>query len=207
MPKPTSKRPEAVEKAIATFEANEGVLRMADALRAGIHRNTLYAMLKQGVVERLCRGLYRLSDAHPLGDPDLVTVATKVPDGVICLVSALAYHELTTQIPHEIHVAISRNSEPPRLEYPPIRVYRFSGKAFSEGIERPLIDKVPVAIYDREKTLADCFKYRNKIGMDSVLESLRLYKDQRRINVDALLRYASICRVTKVIRPYLESIL
>lgn len=207
MSKKTNECPEAVAKAIATFEAHEGVLRMADVLRAGIHRNTLYAMLEQGVVERLCRGLYRLTDDHPLGNPDLVTVATKVPNGVLCLVSALAYHELTTQIPHEIHVAISRNSEPPRLDYPPIRVYRFSGSAFSEGIERPKIDNVPVAIYDREKTLADCFKYRNKIGMDSVLESLRLYKDQRRIHVDALLHYSSICRVTKVIRPYLESIL
>jgi len=207
MPKTTTTHSEAIDKAIAAFDANQGMLRMADALRAGIHRNTLYAMLEQGIVERLCRGLYRLSDARPLGNPDLVTLAKKVPDGVICLVSALAYHELTTQIPHEIHVAISRNSEPPRLDYPPVRVYRFSGKAFSEGIERPLIDKVAVAIYDREKTLADCFKYRNKIGMDTVLESLRLYKDQRHINVDALLHYASICRVTKVIRPYLESIL
>lgn len=207
MPKPTTKQPEAVEKAVAVFEANGGVLRMADALRAGIHRNTLYSMFEQGIVERLCRGLYRLSDAQPLGNPDLVMVAKKVPDGVICLVSALAYHELTTQIPHEIHVAISRNSEPPRLDYPPVRVYRFSGKAFSEGIERPLVDIVPVGIYDREKTLADCFKYRNKIGMDTVLESLHLYRDQRRIDVDALLHYASICRVTEIIRPYLESIL
>ena len=180
---------------------------MADALRTGMHRNTLYTMLKQGVVERLCRGLYRLSDARPLANPDLVTVAKKIPDGVICLVSALAYHELTTQIPHEVNVAVSRNSEPPRLDYPPIRVFRFSGKAFSDGIKRPLIDTVPVAIYDREKTLADCFKYRNKIGMDTVLEALRFYKDQRHKNVDVLLHYASICRVTKIIRPYLESIL
>lgn len=207
MPKTTTTRSEAIDKAIASFDANDGTLRMADALRAGIHRNTLYAMLEQGVVERLCRGLYRLADARPLGNPDLVTVAKKVPDGVVCLISALAHHELTTQIPHEIHVAIARNSEPPRLDYPPLRVYRFSGKAFSEGIERPLIDNVPVAVYDREKTLADCFKYRNKIGMDTVLESLRLYKDQRRINVDALLHYASVCRVTNTIRPYLESIL
>ena len=106
MPKPATKRPEAVAKAVAAFEAHGGVLRMADALCAGIHRNTLYAMLEQGVVERLCRGLYRLSAAGPLGSPDLVTVAKKVPDGVICLISALAYHELTTQIPHEIHVAV-----------------------------------------------------------------------------------------------------
>jgi len=207
MPKTAPKRPDAIETAIKAFENSGGVLRMADALRAGIHRNTLYSMLEQDIVERLCRGLYRLSDSDPLGSPDLVTVAKKVPDGVICLISALAYHELTTQIPHEINVAVSRNSEPPRLDYPPIRIFRFSGKAYSQGIERPLIDNVPVAIYDREKTIADCFKYRNKIGMDTVLESLRFYKDQRRINVDALLDYAAICRVTKVIRPYLESIL
>lgn len=207
MPKTTEKRSGAVEKAVQAFEDHGGVLRMADALRAGIHRNTLYSMLDQGLVERLCRGLYRLADAGPLGSPDLVTAAKKVPDGVICLISALAYHELTSQIPHEINVAVPRNSEPPRLDYPPVRVYRFSGKAYSEGIQRPLIDNIPVAVYDREKTLADCFKYRNKIGMDTVLEALRFYKDQRRVNVDALLGYAAICRVTKVMRPYLESIL
>jgi predicted transcriptional regulator of viral defense system len=114
---------------------------------------------------------------------------------------------MTTQIPHEIYLAISRNSEPPRLDYPPLRVFRFSGESFSAGIKRERVDAVDVRIYDREKTLADCFKYRNKLGMDTVLEALRFYKEQRKIKVDALLRYAKICRVASVMRPYLEAIL
>ena len=180
---------------------------MADALRAGIHRNTLRAMLEADTIERVTRGLYRLQAAPSLGSPDLVTVAEKIPRGVICLISALAYHEMTTQIPHEIYLAISRNSEPPRLDYPPLRVFRFSGESFSAGIKRERVDGVDVRIYDREKTLADCFKYRNKLGMDTVLEALRFYKEQRKIKVDALLRYAKICRVATVMRPYLEATL
>lgn len=203
----TSPQTDATERAISVFRENRGMLRMANALRAGIHRNTLNAMLRAGIVERLSRGLYRLTDALPLGNPDLVTVSHKVPNGVICLISALAYHELTTQIPHEVYVAVSRNSEPPRLDYPPVRVFRFSGKAFTEGIQRHRLDGVAVHIYNREKTLADCFKYRNKIGLDTVLESLRLYREQRRVNVESLMQFAEICRVAKVMRPYLESIL
>jgi predicted transcriptional regulator of viral defense system len=183
------------------------MLRMAQALRSGIHRRTLYALRDAGLTEQLSRGLYRLADTQPLGNPDLVTVAAKVPKGVICLLSALAFHELTTQIPHEVYVAIPRNAEAPRLDHPPVRSFRFSGLAFSEGIETHRMDGVSVRIYSREKTLADCFKYRNKIGLDTALEALRLYKEQGRINVDAILRYAAICRVTKVMRPYLEAVL
>ena len=180
---------------------------MADAIRAGIHRNTLYGMLEAGLIERLSRGLYRVTDSEPLGNPDLVTVAKRVPKGVICLISALAYHDLTTQIPHEVHIAVPRNAEPPRLDYPPIRSYRFSGSAFSTGIETPRIDDIPVRIYNPEKTLADCFRYRNRIGLDTVLEALRLYKERRRVRVDNLLKYAEVCRVARVMRPYLEAIL
>src|SRR5262249_20431875 len=131
----------------------------------------------------------------------------KVPQGVICLISALAYHELTTQIPHQVHVAIPRNSEPPRLEYPPVRLFRFERRAFSEGIEIHSIDKVKVRIYIPEKTLADCFKYRNKIGLDTTVEGLRLYKERGKINRAALLRAAEACRVAKVMQPYLEALL
>jgi predicted transcriptional regulator of viral defense system len=201
------KEPDSVRRAVVSFRANGGMLRMTEALHAGIHRNTLSVMLKTGTIERLSRGLYRLTDVLPLGNPDLVTVAQKAPQSVICLISALAYHELTTQIPHEVYIAISRNSEPPRLDYPPVRVFRISGKAFSEGIENQSVDGVKVRIYSREKTLADSFKYRKKIGLDTVLEAIRLYKQSRRTNIETLMRYAEICRVTKVMRPYLEAVL
>src|SRR5262249_6113724 len=133
-----------VRTAKASFREHGGVLRMTEAVKAGIHRRTLYAMRDAGIIEQLSRGLYRLADAPPLGNPDLVTVGLKVPQGVICLISALAYHELTSQIPHQVYVAIPRNSEPPRLDYPPIRLFRFERRAFIEGIETHTIDKVKV---------------------------------------------------------------
>jgi predicted transcriptional regulator of viral defense system len=183
------------------------MMRTKDALRAGIHPRTLYGLRDAGVLERLSRGVYRLATATPLGNPDLVTVALRAPDSVVCLISALAFHELTTQIPHEVYVAVARGSEPPRVDHPPLRTFWFTGRAFTEGVETHQLDGVPVRIYCREKTLADCFKYRNKIGLDTVLEAIRLYKQSRRTNVDALMKYADICRVAKVMRPYLEAVL
>lgn len=180
---------------------------MADAVRAGIHRRTLYAMRDAGQVEALARGLYRLAEAPPLGNPDLVTVAAKVPHGVVYLISALAFHEMTTQIPHEIWIAVLRNTEPPRLDYPPIHVVRLGQAPFEAGIEMHRLDNIPVKVYSREKTLADCFKHRNEIGLDTVLEAVRMYKAQGRVDGDALLRFAAVCRVARVARPYLEALL
>lgn len=208
MPKITDEsESDAVRRALKSFKKQGGMLRMAQAMRLGIHRNTLYRMVEENLIERISRGLYRLTDAEPLGNPDLVTVAATVPDGVLCLISALAFHNLTSQIPHEVYLAISRNSEPPRIDYPPIRTFRFSGRAFSEGIERPLVDGIRIPVYSREKTIADCFKFRNQIGLDTALEAIKFYKEQPKRNVGSLLEYASICRVSKVIRPYLEAIL
>lgn len=198
---------EPERKARAAFRKGGGVLRMADALRAGIHRRTLYAMRDAGEVEALARGLFRLVDAPPLAHPDLVTVAARVPHGVVYLVSALAYHDLTTQVPHEVWLAVPRNSEPPRLDYPPVRVVRLSPAPYAAGIETHTLDGVGVKVYSREKTLADCFKHRNEIGLDTVLEAVRRYKGQGRVDADALLRYAGVCRVARVARPYLEALL
>jgi predicted transcriptional regulator of viral defense system len=180
---------------------------MADAIRSGIHRRTLYAMRDAGQVEVLARGLYRLADAPPLGNPDLVTVAAKIPHGVVYLLSALAFHEMTTQIPHEVCIAVPRNSEPPHLDHPPIRAVRLSQAPYEVGIERHQLDGVTVKVYSREKTLADCFKHRNEIGLDTVLEAVRMYKAQGRVNADAILRFAAVCRVARIARPYLESLL
>ena len=195
------------EKEIKAFNRGGGVLRTSAALRAGIHPRRLYEMRDSGVVERLGRGLYRLADLPPLSNPDLVTVAAKVPAGVVCLISALAYHEITTQIPHEVQLALPRGAEPPRLEHPPLRIFWFSGRAFTEGVERHRVDGIVVRVYSPEKTLADCFKYRNKLGLDLVLEALRLYRTRKRTKVDELMRFARVCRVEKVMRPYLEALL
>ena len=194
-------------RAVTTFQKQGGIMRTAQALRAGIHPGTLYAMRDSGMLVVVSRGLYRLSDSPPLANPDLVTVASRIPGGVICLISALAFHELTTQIPHEVHVALPRGAEEPRLNHPPIKTYRFTGKAFTEGIEIQKLDGVSVNIYSPEKTLADCFKFRNKIGLDTAVEAIRLYRERRSIKVDNLMHYAEICRVKRIIRPYLEAIL
>lgn len=196
-----------VERARAEFARSGGLMRMADAIRAGIHRDTLRKMVDEGDLEKVSRGLYHLANAPQSSHPDLAIVAAKVPEGVICLVSALAFHQLTTQIPHEVYVAIARNAQPPRIDYPPVRSFRFSGKAFSEGIDTHDLGPVSVRIYSREKTLADCFKYRNKIGLDTCLEALHTYREQKGFSVELLMRHAAICRVANVMRPYVEAVL
>jgi predicted transcriptional regulator of viral defense system len=203
----TVKNPDRFEAAKKVFRGRGGVLKTGEALSAGIHPRTLYEMERSGILEKLARGLYRLADMPPLGNPDLVSVALKVPSGVVCLISALAYHEITTQVPHEVYLALNRGTEPPRLEHPPIRVFWFMGEAFTQGIENHKLDGVQVRIYSLEKTIADCFKYRNKIGLDTAIEALKLYRERKRFRVDDLMRYAKVCRVEKVMRPYLEVLL
>ena len=199
--------PEPFTKERRVFIQRGGLLRTTAAIQAGIHPRTLYEMRDKGIVEQLSRGLFRLASLPSLSNPDLVTVALKVPRGVICLISALAYHEITTRIPHEIYVAVPRGTEPPRLEHPPLRVFWFTGRSFTEGIETHKVDGIRLRVYSPEKTLADCFKYRNKLGLDTVLEALRFYRSRKRPNVDELMKFARVCRVEKVMRPYLEALL
>ena len=181
--------------------------RQVDLTASGITSAELYALRDEGFLERLERGLYRLAELPEISQPDLVTIALKVPSGVICLISALAFHELTTQIPHEVSIALRRGSETPRLKFPPIRTHWFSADAVAAGIETHEIDGVAVRIYSAEKTLADCFKFRNKIGLDTAVEALRLYRERRKLNTHALMEYAAIDRVQNVMRPYLEAVL
>ena len=195
------------DRAAAVFRKHGGMLRTNQLLREGIHPDTLYTMRDSGNLVNVSRGVYRLSGSPPLSNPDLVTVSMRVPAGVICLISSLSFHELTTQIPHEVHVALRRGAEEPRLDHPPVRTYRFSTETFPEGVETHELDDIGVQIYSPEKTLADCFKFRNRIGLDTAIEALRLYRDLGNVKVNDIMRYASICRVEKIIRPYLEAIL
>jgi len=197
----------ATDKAISIFRQHGGILRTSEALRLGVHPRTLYAMRDSGLLERLSRGLYRLAELPPITNPDLATVALKVPRAVTCLISALAFHELTTQVPHVIDIALSGSSKRPRLDYPPVRIFWFSGAAWSEGVETHLIENVPVRIYNPAKSVADAFKYRRKIGQDVALEALKLYRESDSFDVGDLLHYARVCRVLNVIRPYLEALL
>lgn len=178
---------------------------MSEAIERGITRYMLYSLRDKGVIEQVSRGVYRLVELPPISNPDLVTLSLRFPNAIICLISAFAYHEITTQIPHSVSVAVPRDSRQPSLDYPPLLVHRFSDQAYRAGIEEHQIDGISVKIYNPEKTLADCFKFRNKIGMDVVLEALKLYKAHKKFNHERLLKYARICRVEKVMRPYLEA--
>ena len=180
---------------------------MSEAIKRGISRYMLYSLRDRGIIEQVSRGVYRLVELPPISNPDLVTVGLRFPKAVICLISALAFHEITTQVPHNVSVAVPRDSRLPSLDYPPILAHRFSEETYQSGIEEHRIDGVTVKIYCPEKTLADCFKFRNKIGMDVVLEALKLYKSRKKFNLGELLNYAKICRVEKVMRPYLEATL
>ncbi|MGH9326083.1 MAG: type IV toxin-antitoxin system AbiEi family antitoxin domain-containing protein, partial [Terriglobia bacterium] len=166
------------------------MLRTKDALRLGIHPETLYRLRDSGELTRLSRGLYRLSDLPPLANPDLITVALKIPAAVICLISALAFHELTTQIPHEVYLALPRGAEAPRLDHPPIRIFWFTNRAFTFGAEKHKLDNAQVQSYSSEKTVADCFKYRYKIGLETAREALKLYLEGGKKNLGTLLEAA-----------------
>ena len=195
-----------IKQAIALFKKNHGILRTQEAINLGIHPRTLYKMRDEGVLEQLARGVYRLTAIPDFSEPDLVLISKKIPQGVICLISALAYYEITTQIPHFVYVAIPVKSRKPKLDYPPIRYFWYSDKVYQAGIQTLEIGGCPVKIYDIEKTLADCVKFRNKIGMDIVLEALRLYWAKRKTSIDKLYEYAKINRVEKILHPIMETI-
>ncbi len=193
--------------AIQLFETNQGVLRLAQALRLGIPKHTIYQLTRQGVLERETRGLYRLANLLPPGNPDLVYVALRVPKAVFCLISALYFHNLTTQVPYRVYIALPQPVKRPRMTHPPLDVTWLSEKPYSSGIELNHLDGVAVAIYDREKTIADCFKFRKKVGLDVAIEALKEYLHQPAPRIDRLMAYARVDRVANLIRPYLESLI
>ena len=199
-------RPNAHDRAVLIFKKHGGTLRTRDALKAGMHPRVLYSLRDQGKIEQMSRGVYRLSDLPPISNPDLVSIAIRVPKAVICLVSALSFHRLTTQIPHEVAIALERGTEPPRIDFPPISIHQFTKEAYSAGIEKHEIDGVKILVYGPEKTIADCFKFRNRLGLDIVLEALKLYREHGRFDIEKLLQFGQICRVANIIKPYLEAI-
>ncbi len=205
---PYSKKNLSLDKARSFIQEHGGVIRTAEALKAGIHPRIFYSLRDQGILEMVSRGIYRLANLPPMSKPDIVTVATRIPRAVICLISALSFHNLTTQIPHEVAIALEKGAETPRMDFPPLSVHRFSKAAFESGIEEHNVDGVIIRIYCPEKTLADCFKFRNRLGMDVVLEALKRYRSRKKqFKAGDLLKYARICRVEKIIKPYMEAII
>ncbi len=182
-----------------------GILRPRDVAAHGIAREYLRRLEERGLLERAGRGLYRLPTAEATENHTLAMACKQVPHGVVCLLSALRFHGITTQAPREVWLAIAVKARRPRRGELPLRFVTFSGKALTAGVEDHTIEGVRVRVYNPAKTVADCFKYRNKIGLDVALEALRDYRRKYRAGMDDLWRYSKICRVANVMRPYLEA--
>lgn len=193
------------DRTLKLARRRQGVTARALAA-AGIHRQVLSRLVESGELERVVRGVYRLPE-HPLTEHHgLAMVGAVVPHGVICLLSALQFHGIGTQLPSEVWIAIDRRARRPALKYPPMRIVRYSGAALTEGVESHRLEGQTVRVYNVAKTVADCFKYRNKIGLDVALEALREARRAKKASADALWRYAKINRVANVMRPYLEAV-
>ena len=194
------------ENAILEMARKNGVVRAREVREAGLHPEYLRKLCKTGQLIRTGRGLYSLADGDFTEYHSLAEACMRVPHGIICLLSALSYHQIGTQNPHQIWMAIDRAMRKPKVDYPPIRVFRFSGPSLREGIEEKKIEGVSVRVYNPAKTVADCFKYRNKVGIDVAIEALKECWQSRRCPIDELAHYARICRVRKIMQPYLEAI-
>jgi predicted transcriptional regulator of viral defense system len=183
-----------------------GIVRPADLEARGIPRGQLYRLVRNGLVERQARGIYIARQHSFTAEHSLAQVAKRVPGGVFCLLTALRFHGLTTQNPPAVWIALSEKARKPRLDYPRLRVARFSGEALTVGIETRRVEGVDLRVYSAAKTIADCFKYRNKVGIDVAVEALRDFSRHHRGGSTELARFARICRVTRVMQPYLDSI-
>jgi predicted transcriptional regulator of viral defense system len=191
---------------ILSYASQTGVIRAKDIEAKGIHREYLKRLENEGLLVRSARGVYTFADAEITANHTLAETAKRVPNGVICLLSALSFYQLTTQAPFEVWLAIPQKSRSPKDNLLPLRIVYMSGKSLEEGIEEHIIEGVPLSIYSLPKTVADCFKFRNKIGLDVALEALRECWREKRCSMDEIWRYAKICRVNNVMRPYLESL-
>lgn len=203
----TAASPHLIKKALPLLKRQGALMRLSELLELGVHRDTLRAMRDQGLLEQVSRGLYRLTNGGPLEQPDLVTVAKRVPGAVVCLVSALALHELTTQIPHAVDIALKHGRRRPRIDHPPIRVYWWSAAALQQGIEKRKFGGLEVLVTNPERSVADAFRYRNQLGLDLAVEALRAWRERRGARPEKLLTAARSVRVQNVIRPYLEALL
>jgi predicted transcriptional regulator of viral defense system len=191
---------------ILDLAAARGLIRPRDLTERGLPTVALTRLVRQGRLQRVGRGLYALPDRPVSEHNALAEVARKHPQAIVCLLSALRFHGLTTQSPFEVWLAIPNKARAPKMDYPPLRIVRFSGVALTRGVEDHVIDGVPVRVTSVARTVADCFKFRNKIGLDVALEALQEAWRAKRASMDELWRYATLCRVANVMRPYMESL-
>jgi predicted transcriptional regulator of viral defense system len=195
------------EELIDFFKSNGGLVRFSAILKAGFHPDSLNTLEKEKKVEKVARGLYRLVDYDFGEHPDLVLTSLQAPRGVICLISALSFYEATVEIPKYVDIAIPRGTHAYRIKYPPVRFYRFDFEAWQVGIEEHKIEGYKIKVYNLAKTIADCFKFRNKIGMNVARESLKVAITEKNIKPKEIMQYAKICRVDNIIKPVLEAML
>jgi predicted transcriptional regulator of viral defense system len=198
--------PDTHSQRILALVSHKGLLRASDLDTIGAPRVVLTRLIAAGLLDRVGRGLYRLPNQSGSEHGSLVEVATRVPQAVFCLLTALQFHELTTQLPRQIWIAMPRGSHAPKIGYPPIKMIQMTGVVYSEGIETIERDGVKLRVYDVAKTVVDCFKHRNKIGVDMALEALKDARVSNRASLDDIWRYAKVCRVANMMLPYLESI-
>lgn len=191
---------------ILDLARRQGLLRPRDLNTHGLPSVALTRLVRQGLLVRVCRGLYATPDRSMSEHGTLAEVACKYPKTIVCLLSALRVHDLTTQAPFEIWVGIPNKARAPRMDYPPLRIVRFSKAALYDGVEEHQIDGVTVRVTSVERTVADCFKFRNKIGLDVALESLHEAWRAKRLDMNQLWHHARLCRVANVMRPYMESL-
>ncbi len=196
----------AKEKAIGIVRERGCLIRTSEAIEQGIHRRTLYGLRDEGILLQISRGLYQLSDLDMPAEVNLAEVSKKVSNGVICLISALSFHELTTQIPHFIRLAVERKSRKPKIDYPPVNVCYFSGDMFSRGIEIHRIMGQNIRIYNAPKTVIDCFRWRKTVGLDVAIEAARDYLKRKNAAPSRLMEYAKISKIEKFVHPYLQAL-
>ena len=182
-----------------------GIFKYSDAVKFNLQMRDLKILTDSLKIEKIDRGIYRITGSKTTEHDDLVVVAKKAPNGVICLTSALSFHNLTTQIPRVVDIALEKGSEKPRIAYPPVRIHWFTKVPYLEGMGKHKIGGISIQIYSPEKTIADCFKFRNKIGIDVPLEALKTYL-KRKPNIEKLIHFAEVCRVSKIIQSYLEAL-
>ena len=194
------------EQAVIDLAKKLGTIRIKDLLARGIHPEFARRLVSKEILNRSGRGLYTLADSEITEYHDYALVGKRLPKGVVCLTSALRFHGIGTQLPRKIWLALEKGSAQPRLSYPPISVIRLSGASFFEGIDEHTIEGVMVRIYNPAKTVADCFKFRNRIGLEAAIEAVRECLHERKATSDEIYRYAKICRVWNVMKPYLEAI-
>jgi predicted transcriptional regulator of viral defense system len=199
--------PTNIQTAIEIFKTHRGILRNSEAQKLGIHPQTLARMVDRGLLTKEERGLYQLADNEIEADPDLINVAKLVPKGVFCLLTALSFHKMTTQIPRKVYVALPFGYKSPVISHPPLDIINLEEKPYKAGIENHNLGGIAIPIYCEAKTVTDCFKFRRKIGENVAIEALKDYLGRDNHDIQLLLKYAAINRVKKVIEPYLKALI